>query len=202
MDVERLQAEALPDPLSSYKLRIPIVSPVSGSLTLEGSFEAIFRQTTHDILCEQIRLDKVVRALVDLFTDNDIESVDILPCAYTSASSLATRLSSLQGKKVAINDVLNGSAEIGPEFPFARRDLTSKIAIIGYSGRFPEAASNDEFWELLRAAKDTHRIIPKDRFEWEDHFDASGKAKNTSRVKYGCFINEPVSGTSISFGQD
>lgn len=68
----------------------------------------------------------------------------------------------------------------------------SKIAIVGFSGRFPDAASNDEFWELLRSGKDTHRTIPKDRFDWEAHFDPSGATKNTSKVKYGCFVNEPV----------
>ncbi|KAL2002415.1 hypothetical protein VTN02DRAFT_6839 [Thermoascus thermophilus] len=67
----------------------------------------------------------------------------------------------------------------------------SKIAIIGFSGRFPESASNEEFWELLHAGRDVHRTIPEDRFNWKTHFDPAGKKKNTSRVQYGCFIKEP-----------
>ncbi|GAB1214004.1 hypothetical protein ATERTT37_003160 [Aspergillus terreus] len=67
----------------------------------------------------------------------------------------------------------------------------SKIAIVGYSGRFPSAASNEAFWELLRAGRDVHREIPRDRFDWETYYDPTGKRRNTSRVKYGCWIDEP-----------
>ncbi|KAK0773473.1 hypothetical protein LTR38_016553 [Friedmanniomyces endolithicus] len=67
----------------------------------------------------------------------------------------------------------------------------SKIAIVGFSGRFPEAPSNDAFWEILCAGHDTHRTIPPDRFDWEAHYDAAGKERNKTRVKYGCFINDP-----------
>ncbi|KAK4692542.1 hypothetical protein P7C71_g4683, partial [Lecanoromycetidae sp. Uapishka_2] len=67
----------------------------------------------------------------------------------------------------------------------------SKIAIIGYSGRFPDAESNQKFWDLLHAGLDVHREIPEDRFDVKAHFDPSGKKKNTSRVQNGCFIKEP-----------
>lgn len=67
----------------------------------------------------------------------------------------------------------------------------SKIAIIGYSGRFPSAASNEAFWDLLMNGRDVHREIPPDRFDWKSHFDPSGKKKNSSRVKHGCFIDKP-----------
>nr|ALP31880.1 polyketide synthase 20 [Diaporthe helianthi] len=71
------------------------------------------------------------------------------------------------------------------------RFVDSKIAIVGFSGRFPSADSNEAFWDLLRAGRDVHREIPPDRFNWKSHYDATGKAKNTSRVNYGCFIDEP-----------
>jgi acyl transferase domain-containing protein len=67
----------------------------------------------------------------------------------------------------------------------------SKIAIIGYSGRFPNSASTEAFWDLLKNGRDVHKEIPADRFDWKAHYDPTGKKKNTSRVKYGCFIDEP-----------
>lgn len=69
--------------------------------------------------------------------------------------------------------------------------VDSKIAIVGFSGRFPSADSSEAFWDLLRAGRDVHREIPPDRFDWKSHYDATGKTKNTSRIKYGCFIDEP-----------
>tara|TARA_R110002003_G_scaffold234_3_gene16908 strand:- start:7443 stop:11216 length:3774 start_codon:yes stop_codon:yes gene_type:complete len=67
----------------------------------------------------------------------------------------------------------------------------SKIAIVGFSGRFPDAASNDELWEVLKAARNCYRTIPEDRYDWEAHYDAEGKKKNHTKVKFGCFINDP-----------
>ena len=66
----------------------------------------------------------------------------------------------------------------------------SKIAIVGMSGRFPNAANHEKFWELLEKGTDTHKVIPKDRFD-EAHIDPTGRRKNTSHTPYGCFIDEP-----------
>ena len=92
---------------------------------------------------------------------------------------------------VAITDFLNPALpNTLPARPTGKFEQ-SKIAIIGFSGRFPESSSNEEFWDLLHAGRDVHRTIPEDRFDWKTHFDATGKSKNTSRVQYGCFIKEP-----------
>ena len=66
----------------------------------------------------------------------------------------------------------------------------SKIAIVGMSGRFPNAANHEMFWDLLEKGTDTHKVIPKDRFD-ETHIDPTGQRKNTSHTPYGCFIDEP-----------
>ena len=67
----------------------------------------------------------------------------------------------------------------------------SKIAILGLSGRFPDAESPEEFWDLLHKGLDVHRTIPKDRFDIKTHYDPTGKKKNASQVSYGCFIENP-----------
>ncbi|PVH92617.1 ketoacyl-synt-domain-containing protein [Periconia macrospinosa] len=92
---------------------------------------------------------------------------------------------------VAISNALNTKVERGHTGPAPGKFQDSKIAIVGFSGRFPEAASNDELWEVLKAARDCHRTIPEDRYDWEAHYDADGKKKNHSRIKFGCFINDP-----------
>lgn len=46
------------------------------------------------------------------------------------------------------------------------------------------------FWDLLEKGTDTHKVIPKDRFD-ETHIDPTGQRKNTSHTPYGCFIDEP-----------
>jgi naphtho-gamma-pyrone polyketide synthase len=79
---------------------------------------------------------------------------------------------------------------VEPTYPTGRFEQ-SKVAVIGFSGRYPDAASNDEFWKLLHEGRDVHRKIPEDRFDWQAHYDPTGKSRNTSRVQYGCFIKEP-----------
>ena len=58
------------------------------------------------------------------------------------------------------------------------------------SGRFPNAANHDIFWELLGRGTDTHKTIPNDRFD-QAHIDPTGQRKITSHTPYGCFIDEP-----------
>jgi acyl transferase domain-containing protein len=103
---------------------------------------------------------------------------------------VSTALGKDAGIQIVVEDVASQFPSKVPTEPSGRFEH-SKIAIVGYSGRFPSAASNEAFWELLKAGRDVHREIPADRFDWKAHYDPTGKKKNTSRVKYGCFIDEP-----------
>ena len=179
--------------LESHRLQIPIISPASGLLVQERTFEELLGQAIHDTLCQQIRWDKILPTFGDLIAQGEIDQEwTVLPCASNAATLLSSTLSSTKSKCVSISNALSATVENdGPGMPTGRFQ-DAKIAITGFSGRFPDAASNDEFWEVLRSGKDTHRTIPEDRFDWKAHYDPSGATKNTSKVKYGCFIEEPV----------
>ena len=179
--------------LESYRLHIPILSPASGVLVQERSFEELLSQAVNDTLCQQIRWDKILPACADLLSqDKTNQGWTVVPCASNAATLLSSVLNSNKSKSLSVSNVLSASIESIQPAMHTGRFEDAKIAIVGFSGRFPDAASNDEFWELLRSGKDTHRTIPEDRFDWEAHFDASGATKNTSKVKYGCFVEEPV----------
>ncbi|KAL6234380.1 hypothetical protein BDW75DRAFT_212575 [Aspergillus navahoensis] len=66
-----------------------------------------------------------------------------------------------------------------------------KIAIIGYSGRFPGAEDAELLWELLRDGRDVHREVPKERFDIDTHYDASGVRRNTTQTRFGGFVENP-----------
>ncbi|TVY19769.1 Conidial pigment polyketide synthase alb1 [Lachnellula arida] len=191
-DIDEIARTQGDEDLGIYNARIPIISPVSGALVQEGSLGATLRQAIHDTLSEQIRWDKIIVSCKELTSqDTTFQEYLILPCASNAGLLISSGIRSLEGRGSSISDVLNNRLDKAqPSKPTGRlRD--SKIAVVGFSGRFPDAASNDEFWQVLRSGKDTHRTIPKDRYDWEAHFDPSGEAKNTSRVKYGCFIDKP-----------
>ena len=72
-----------------------------------------------------------------------------------------------------------------------RRFEDSRMTVIGFSGRFSDAARNDELWDLLQFGKDTHRTSPEDCFGREAYCNDSVATKNTSKVGYGQFVKKP-----------
>jgi acyl transferase domain-containing protein len=60
-----------------------------------------------------------------------------------------------------------------------QQELVGPIAIIGMSGRYPEAENLEQFWENLRSGKDCITEIPSDRW---DH--------QKTRSKWGGFIQD------------
>ncbi|WP_327070796.1 SDR family NAD(P)-dependent oxidoreductase [Kitasatospora sp. NBC_01302] len=60
------------------------------------------------------------------------------------------------------------------------------IAIVGVSGRYPQAADLDEFWQNLRAGRDCVREVPAERWDHRRYADPNGA--NTSR--WGGFLDD------------
>ncbi|CAM1503350.1 Fc.00g081260.m01.CDS01 [Cosmosporella sp. VM-42] len=106
----------------------------------------------------------------------------ILPFASGSAQSLATAIGRHGSKTVKVVDTAA---------TWEKESKRSKIAIIGFSGRYPEAENNEEFWDLLVRGLDVHKEIPKDRFDPWLYYDPTGKKKNTSGVTKGNFLKNP-----------
>ncbi|WP_106793599.1 SDR family NAD(P)-dependent oxidoreductase [Aquimarina sp. Aq78] len=63
------------------------------------------------------------------------------------------------------------------------------IAIVGMSGRFPQAETVDQFWTLLAEGKDAITEIPSNRWNWHDYFTTPGDANNKMITNKGGFIH-------------
>ncbi|BCJ93988.1 hypothetical protein acsn021_15570 [Anaerocolumna cellulosilytica] len=64
------------------------------------------------------------------------------------------------------------------------------IAVIGISGRFPDADNVNEFWNNLKNEHDSIIIIPKERWRADDYYDSNPKTPCKSYSKVGGFIKE------------
>src|SRR5205823_8722557 len=64
------------------------------------------------------------------------------------------------------------------------------IAIIGMSGRYPQAKDLEAFWENLKAGIDCITTIPQDRWDYEKYFDADKDKAGKSYSKWGGFIED------------
>ena len=194
-DVEQIVGHAVRedvDVVVRQTPRLPLLSSSTGKIVTASDFTGVLRVVVHEALREPIRWDLVLASYQNLLTQTHAEKCTILPFSSNAASMVSTALEKETNIQVDVQDVSPSQATGKvPRVPSSGRFEDSKIAITGYSGRFPSAASNEAFWELLKDGRDVHREIPPDRFDWKTHFDPTGKKKNTSRVKYGCFIDEP-----------
>ncbi|KAL1963919.1 hypothetical protein VTN77DRAFT_7725 [Rasamsonia byssochlamydoides] len=188
-DVDEIVGEFHNLALQSYKPRFPLLSAASGQPVAADSYKTLLRTIVSDTLQKPLRWDKILPVITHELSSQDFKHCMIYPLSSTSGQLLSSTLIKNTNIQVSINNLVGAvsSSNSAPTGKFEQ----SKIAIIGYSGRFPDAASNEEFWDLLHAGLDVYRTIPEDRFDWKAHFDATGKRKNTSRIQYGCFIKEP-----------
>jgi acyl transferase domain-containing protein/enoyl-CoA hydratase/carnithine racemase/acyl carrier protein len=65
---------------------------------------------------------------------------------------------------------------------------TEPIAIIGLSGRYPEAVDIGAYWKNLREGKDCIVEIPKDRWDWREYFSDDRTQAGHHYSKWGGFI--------------
>ncbi len=64
------------------------------------------------------------------------------------------------------------------------------IAIIGLSGRYPDARNVMEFWKNLTQGKNCIREIPPDRWNWRDYYSEEKGVPGTIYSKWGGFVED------------
>ncbi|KAI0008778.1 polyketide synthetase PksP [Xylariaceae sp. FL0662B] len=179
--------------------RLDILSNSDGQKISSGSCEALLQTAVWEILSKQLRWDLIVENATATLAQLEISEAVILPFASASAQGLAAAFRQSGIKAVKLLDTA-AQSRIGTNSTGEHSSNRSKIAIIGFSGRFPEADDNEAFWQLLVSGLDVHREIPKDRFDAWAYLDPTGKKKNTSGVTKGCFLRQPGLFDSRFFG--
>ncbi|WP_332309352.1 SDR family NAD(P)-dependent oxidoreductase [Pseudomarimonas arenosa] len=69
----------------------------------------------------------------------------------------------------------------------SERALSEPIAIVGLSGRYPEAETLQDYWRNLRDGKDCVVEIPESRWRWQDYY-SSDREQPGHYSKWGGFI--------------
>jgi amino acid adenylation domain-containing protein/thioester reductase-like protein len=64
------------------------------------------------------------------------------------------------------------------------------IAIIGMSGKFPDANDVNEYWDNLSRGKDSVKEIPETRWSLNDFYDSDAGVPNRSYSKWGGFLSD------------
>ena len=185
-DIEEvLQPIAQANPSSAHP-SIPVISGTNEAFLPETDLRQLSGALA-DILVRPLSFDGVISAVASWVRNSGKENCNISSVGPSNAlSSLVSTLKAETKLEVSI----------GAEFELARfvngqSPTATKIAVVGMSGRFPNADNLESLWRLLEQGLDVHRRVPPDRFDINAHYDATGKRKNTSHTPYGCFIEEP-----------
>ncbi|KAI9370749.1 conidial yellow pigment biosynthesis polyketide synthase [Aspergillus egyptiacus] len=191
-DIERVLEASDADVLCNHKPCVPVLSSNTGKPIVAKDMKDFLKIALEEILLQQMCWDKVTESCISLLKSaGDHTSKRLIPVSTTATQSL---FNSLKKAKITGVEVDGGLGEIWTEThnlnETGRAEL-SKIAIIGMSGRFPDADSPQDFWSLLYKGLDVHRKVPEDRWDADAHVDLTGGTRNTSKVPYGCWIRQP-----------
>ena len=95
---------------------------------------------------------------------------------------------------------LNEEPKVASTSANQRNVENEPIAIIGLSGRYPQAKNIKEFWENLKAGKDCVTEIPKDRWDANEYFDSNKGKLGKTYSKWGGFIDDADKFDPLFFG--
>jgi hypothetical protein len=190
-DVEAILAHVEADALLAKATSTPVVSFGQCHAVWASTYKAALADAIRDILIRPIAWDRSVAQLGTLLHGRP--AISIMPIGTHSADSLQRLLTKL------LPDV---DIAVAPETGLPSHTISSgdgqsthrcgraKLAVVGMSGRFPGANNPQALWDLLMQKKDMCKEVPPLRWDVNTHVDPTGKTKNTSKVRFGCWLDE------------
>ncbi|MWV45525.1 SDR family NAD(P)-dependent oxidoreductase [Paenibacillus sp. HJL G12] len=134
---------------------------------------------------------QTIRALADYFTETYSDKLMEMFGFHASNDEAVNETDESQ-RATAMMPILQESNESDrkwdsdPEQDGGNMD----IAIIGLSGRYPQANNIHEFWENLKAGRDCVIEIPEDRWDYKRYYDADKFKVGKINSKWGGFIED------------
>ncbi len=72
----------------------------------------------------------------------------------------------------------------------AERTARFDVAIIGVSGRYPQAPDLERFWDNLASGRSCATEVPADRWRWQDYHDPEKGKAGKSYTRWGGFLDD------------
>ncbi|KAI6355512.1 hypothetical protein MCOR25_008158, partial [Pyricularia grisea] len=144
------------------------------------SLKDLLRQVLHDILTLRLDMD----GTLDAAARNVPTGSNVQVLVIGGANAVSALRSSLSSRDVTLT-VVEG---VVPRPQPTLRNGSGRVAIVGVSGRFPNAENVDEFWQNLLAGREAHKLVPESRFGLDAWRHALGP---NATLPYGCFLNRP-----------
>jgi polyketide synthase PksN len=201
---ERIDATA---PLEEYGIDSVVVTRLTN--TLEQTFGSLPRT----LFFEYQTLDALTGYFLDEHRDQLIQVTGMVPAAgATTTPGRTAGVSEASSRPAVSNSVTDETS--GQQTPGWRRQFQAglsnhsrsqpsqkePIALVGVSGRYPQAWDVEAFWSNLVAGVDSIAEVPGWRWDHERYFDpVKGKA-GTTYTKWGGFIDGVDEFDPVFFG--
>ncbi|MCY9410519.1 SDR family NAD(P)-dependent oxidoreductase, partial [Bacillus inaquosorum] len=181
LPASQIDAEA---PLENYGIDSIMIMHVTGQL------EKVFGSLSKTLFFEY----QDIRSLTRYFTDSHREKLlDILGIEKDKPSAAENTNTDSEPEKREISVAPRKSGffplqEKGQQQ--SREKGTEEIAIIGISGRYPQADNIYELWENLRDGRDCITEIPEDRWDHSHYYDEDKDKPGKTYSKWGGFMKD------------
>jgi len=166
-----------------------VVSFGTGHLVWAGTTKHRLREAIRDILLRPMLWDQAVLGYEELFKLQASTGIRIIQIGTRAGDALQRHLDrTLPGSPATVVTIPSGRVALSDAE--TRRRGRPKLAVVGMGGRFPGASSPGALWNLLMDKVDTCKEVPPLRWNADTHVDPTGQAKNTSKVRWGCWLDD------------
>jgi acyl transferase domain-containing protein len=189
-DIDEIVDGLASDREASRPIQTPLIQN-TGVVGTEDSFATLLAAAVGQVLLQPIRWSSILGELRTWIGSVNADSFRVVPIGTTADQLIynALRQSPLCGLlPLTAVQTKHVPSEAPTSYPNPKKP---KLAIIGMSGRFPGASSNDAFWDLLYQGLDVHKPAPALHWDVKTHVDPTGTRKNTSVTPFGCWLEDP-----------
>lgn len=166
----------------------PVLS-TAGTVVGVENFEFLLKEAISQILLQPISWSGVIDEVQKWLNASDAESFNISAIATIADQLIYNALKQSSLKNLVSSTPAQPKLNTPKQAPGNPKQ--PKLAIIGLSGRYPDAKDNEAFWNLLYQGLDVHKEVPAFHWDAKTHVDPTGKIKNTSTTPYGCWLDNP-----------
>ena len=175
--------------LAEVTSKLNLLSHHDGKAMPPQTLHSLLKVAVCAVLREPIASDDVLRTVGDMFQAHVSRSCTVVSIGALNGSGLGAMFKTTVSNLDEVFYVTDEAIVKDASTPQHARQ--SKIAITGFSGRFPAAENVHSFWDVLHGGVDTHSEAPKSRWDVATHVDPTLKRKNTSGTPFGCWLNNP-----------
>ncbi|AJQ25404.1 SDR family NAD(P)-dependent oxidoreductase [Pelosinus fermentans] len=181
LPVHRIEADV---PMEEYGIDSVMV------MQLTNQLEKIFGSLPKTLFFEYQTIQALIEYFLEVYQDQLMGLLGIEEIAATATRKSAKDSAAMTG---SVKPVISNRRHLRFTTPYSdtpqEKVRATDIAIIGLSGRYPQAKNIQEFWKNLQAGKDSITEIPKDRWDYNLYFDEDKSKPGKTYSKWGGFLN-------------